>query len=87
VEDQRHGSFRRSQGWGKIKNAKKHCSNIQVEVFWVVMPCSFVVGHQNFRGSCCLYLQCILLQHYTASQHRRRPESSPPWKPQNCTVL
>jgi hypothetical protein len=25
---------------------------IQIEVFWVVMTCSFVVGHQRFRGQC-----------------------------------
>jgi hypothetical protein len=29
----------------------------QVEVFWVVMPCSVVVGYQRFGGQCCLYLQ------------------------------
>jgi hypothetical protein len=30
---------------------------IQVEVFWVVMPCSVAVGHQNMRGPCCLHLK------------------------------
>jgi len=25
--------------------------------FWVMMPCSVVVGYQHFRGSCCLHLQ------------------------------
>jgi hypothetical protein len=25
--------------------------NIQVEVFWVVTPCSVVVGYQRLRGS------------------------------------
>jgi hypothetical protein len=29
---------------------------IQVEVFWVVTPCSVVVGYQCFRGPCCLHL-------------------------------
>jgi hypothetical protein len=29
---------------------------IGVEVFWVVTPCSVVVGYQHFRGSCCLQL-------------------------------
>jgi hypothetical protein len=24
----------------------------QVEVFWVVIPCSVVVGCQSFRGTC-----------------------------------
>jgi len=28
----------------------------QVEIFWVVTPCS-VVGYLCFRGSCCLHLQ------------------------------
>jgi hypothetical protein len=26
----------------------------QVEVYWVVTPCSVVVGYQRFRGPCCL---------------------------------
>jgi len=30
---------------------------IQVEVSWVVMPCSVVVGYQHFGGLCCLHLQ------------------------------
>jgi len=29
----------------------------QVEVFWVVTPCSEVVGYQRFRGPCCIHLQ------------------------------
>jgi len=45
----------------------------QVEVFWVVTPCSIVVGYQCFRGP----------QHYTASQPRRSQlEMSLLWKPQ-----
>jgi hypothetical protein len=28
-----------------------------VKVFWVVTPCSIVVGYQHFRGPCCLHLQ------------------------------
>jgi hypothetical protein len=31
-------------------------SNIQVDVFWVVTPCSVVVGHR-FEGQCCLHLR------------------------------
>jgi hypothetical protein len=59
---------------------------IQVKVFWVVMPCSIVVGYQCFRP-CCLNLQGdvggimvlknvgILPQHYMVSQPRRpQPE-------------
>jgi len=30
---------------------------IQVDVFWVVTPCSVVVGHQCFGRTCCLHLQ------------------------------
>jgi len=26
---------------------------IKVNVFWVVTPCSVVVGYRCFRGSCC----------------------------------
>jgi len=29
----------------------------QVEVFWVVTPCSVVVGYQCFRGPCHLHQQ------------------------------
>jgi hypothetical protein len=39
----------------------------RVEVFWVVTPCSVVVGYHRFRGPCCLHLRNvdILPQHYT----------------------
>jgi hypothetical protein len=30
---------------------------IQVQFFWVVTPCSVVVGYQRFGGPCCLHLQ------------------------------
>jgi hypothetical protein len=30
---------------------------IQAEVFWVVTPCSVVVGYQRFGGPYCLYLR------------------------------
>jgi len=65
---------------------------IQVEVCWVLTPCSVVVGYLRFRGLWCLHLQgevkimmdavflrnvCIVPQHYTASQRREaRPEFS-----------
>jgi len=29
----------------------------QVEVFWVVTPCSVVIGYQRFRGPCILHLR------------------------------
>jgi len=44
---------------------------IQAEAFRVVMQCSVVVGYQCFGGLCCVHLQGILLQPYTASQPRR----------------
>jgi len=31
-------------------------------VFWVVTPCSVVVGYQRFRGSCCLHLLYFTLK-------------------------
>jgi len=37
---------------------------IQIEVFWVVMPCSVVLGYKHFRGPCCLHL---ITQHYAVS--------------------
>jgi len=30
---------------------------IQGEVFWIVQPCSEVVGYQRLGGKCCLHLQ------------------------------
>jgi hypothetical protein len=36
---------------------------IQVEDFWVVTPCSVVVGYHSFRGPCCLHLQGEWRQH------------------------
>jgi hypothetical protein len=52
--------------------------NIQIKVFWIVTPCSDVVGYQRFGGSCCLHVQgeekkrwYFLSQHYTASELRR----------------
>jgi hypothetical protein len=30
---------------------------IEVSVFWVVTPCSVVVGYQSYRGPCCLHPQ------------------------------
>jgi len=39
---------------------KTHCDSIKYtslnEVFWVVSPCSVVVGYQRFRGPYCLHL-------------------------------
>jgi hypothetical protein len=30
---------------------------LHIEFFWVVMPCSVVVGYQCFRSPCCLHPQ------------------------------
>jgi len=34
---------------------------IQIEVFWLVMLCSVVVGYQHFGGPCCLHLLVVRL--------------------------
>jgi hypothetical protein len=41
-------------------------ANIQVEVFWVVTPCSVVAGYQSFRESCCLHFHPATLYGVTA---------------------
>jgi hypothetical protein len=33
---------------------------IHVVVFWIVTPCSVVVGYQSFRGSCCVRFHVTL---------------------------
>jgi hypothetical protein len=33
---------------------------IQINVFWVVTPCSVVVGYQGFGGPCCLHIHFTL---------------------------
>jgi len=40
---------------------------IQIKVFWVVMPCTVVIGYQWFGGLSCLHLEGILSQHFMAS--------------------
>jgi hypothetical protein len=30
---------------------------IQIVIFWVVTPCSNMVGYQRFGGPCCFHLQ------------------------------
>jgi len=39
------------------RNNNKDKKWAQVEIFWVIRPCSVVVGYQRFRGPCCLHLQ------------------------------
>jgi len=41
---------------------------IHVEVFWILTPCSVVIGYQRFRGSMDHWNFGIVKQHYTASQ-------------------
>jgi len=35
--------------------------NFEVNVSWVVTPCSVVVGYHRFRGPCCLHLWVMTL--------------------------
>jgi len=76
---------------------QKKTINLFQVIFWVVMPCSVVVGYQCSRGPCCCHLQDetdggsmdlwnvgILLQCYMASQPRRHQlKTLLPWKPQS----
>jgi hypothetical protein len=45
---------------------------IQTEIFWVVMPCSVVVGYQHFRGPCCLHLHNEVTGNSETKGHRYR---------------
>jgi len=45
----------------------------QVKVFWVVTPCSVVVGYQCLRGPCCLHLQGEVAGQDGRKQHRYKP--------------
>jgi len=44
--------------------------SLHIEVFWVVIPCSYVVGYHRFGGPCCLHLQ----GHYLERPRRPRHE-------------
>jgi hypothetical protein len=46
---------------------------IEVMVFWVLMPCSVVVGYQRFGAPCCLHLHCITTR-YRNSEHNLKME-------------
>jgi hypothetical protein len=52
-----HISIKRREvdAWN-VPQKNERYSFIQVEVFWVVTPCSVVVGHQRFRGPLCFHL-------------------------------
>jgi hypothetical protein len=39
-----------------LRIVRKIKKNIQANVFWVVTPCSVVVGYRRFRDPCCLHL-------------------------------
>jgi len=56
---------------------------IQIEVLWVVMPCSVAVGYKlcslhppEDGDSKALQNVCMLLQHYMVSQPRKRQLSN-----------
>jgi hypothetical protein len=44
-------------GKGIFQDCITKFANLQVMIFWVVTPCSDVVGCQRFGGPCCLHLQ------------------------------
>jgi len=50
--------YRTSLNTEQMKNAKFEIftAKIQVQVLWVVTPCSIVVGYQRFGGYCCFRL-------------------------------
>jgi len=50
----------------------------QVEVFWVVTPCSVVVGYQHFGGQCyTLKMATALTSETLMSYHNTRRRHSP----------
>jgi len=49
---------------------------IQVEVFWIVTPCTLVVGYQRFGDPCCLHFhgeartyETLVSYHNTTRRH------------------
>jgi hypothetical protein len=42
------------------RSRKANLSIYQVEIFWVVTPCSVVVGYQHFRSPCSFHLQVVM---------------------------
>jgi hypothetical protein len=53
-----HCELKRSQGLDIVgSEVSLPTSRYQDVAFWVVTPCSDVVGNQRFGGPCCLYLQ------------------------------
>jgi hypothetical protein len=44
-------------------------SALQVEVLWVVTPCSVMVGYQRFGRSCCHHLQGEVKSHHNTTRH------------------
>jgi len=57
--DNKHCDGSGAGAWASMLAAKwtVEMCGCQVEVFWVVTPCSVVVRYQRFRGPCCLHLQ------------------------------
>lgn len=52
-----HQSQTECQGEGALPFALYNGDSLHVVVFWVMTPCSDMVGQQCFRGPCFLHLQ------------------------------
>jgi hypothetical protein len=50
---QKHNSFKTFNARFEVFKAVK----VLVMVFWIVTPCSVVVGYQRFGRPCCFHLQ------------------------------
>jgi hypothetical protein len=50
--EQNHEGSQGTQGAVAPKKKKKKKKKFQVDIFWILIPCS-VVGHQRFTGPCC----------------------------------
>jgi len=48
----------------------------QLGFFWVVMPCSVMVGYQHFGGPCSLYLHSVTIQKISSLKYHRREKVS-----------
>jgi len=82
------------------RTEKNHDKSVNIDgnpaqVFWVVMPCSGMVGYRRFGGFWCLHPKDgsskVLPHHYTVWKHRKlRLWPLAPWKPQEsqpCGIL
>jgi len=70
----------------KITLRSQHTVSFQVEVFWIVTPCSVAVRYQRLGGPCCFHLQGKVkmeaarspesLASYRNTTRRQNPETS-----------